>query len=279
MNRIDVKFKELRQVKRAALMPYLPLGYPTLATSQSLIQAIADAGADVIELGVPFSDPVADGPVIQRATHMALQNGMTLLKSLRMALDAREAGVSIPLVMMGYYNPILQFGIEAFTHAAAEAGIDGLIVPDLPPEEAGALGTACQAHDLDLIFLAAPTSSSARLQEIAEATRGFLYLVSVTGVTGARDRVPADLPEFIGRVRAVTEKPICVGFGIANAETALSVARMADGVIVGSALVSRIGDGNAVAAAKSFVSQLRVAIDRSSQAPPDRSEDVAGPAA
>jgi tryptophan synthase alpha chain len=265
MNRIENKFRELREFKRAALMPYLPLGYPTLDASRALIRAVADAGADVIELGIPFSDPLADGPVIQRATHIALQNGMTLLKGLRMAFDARAAGVSIPLVMMGYYNPILQFGIEAFAHAAMEAGVDGLIVPDLPPEEAGTLDAACRAHDLDLVFLAAPTSTTARLVKIAEATRGFLYLVSVTGVTGARDQIAADLPDFVARVRAVTEKPVCVGFGIANAETAQRVARIADGVIVGSALVSRIGDGDTAGAAKGFVRQLRDAIDRSGQ--------------
>lgn len=263
MNRIEDKFRELRKDKRAALMPYLPLGYPTLDASRDLIRAVADAGADVIELGIPFSDPLADGPVIQRATHVALQNGMTVLKGLRMAFDARAAGVDIPLVMMGYYNPILQFGIEAFAHAAMEAGVDGLIVPDLPPEEAGTLDAACRAHKVDLVFLAAPTSTTARLVKIAEATRGFLYLVSVTGVTGARDEVATDLPDFVARVRAVTKKPVCVGFGIANADTAQRVARWADGVIVGSALVSRIGDGDAAASAKSFVRQLRDAIDRS----------------
>ncbi len=263
MNRIDQRFKELRQSGRAALMPYLPLGYPTIEVSRDLIRAVADSGADVIELGIPFSDPLADGPVIQRATHLALQNGMTLLKGLRMALDARNAGVSIPLVMMGYYNPILQFGIEALAHAAMEAGVDGLIVPDLPPEEAGPLDAACRAHDIDLVFLAAPTSTSARLRKIADATSGFLYLVSVTGVTGAREQVAADLPDFVARVRSATKKPVAVGFGIANLETARQVARIADGVIVGSALVSRIGDGDAEVAAKSFVSQLRDAIDQS----------------
>ncbi len=260
MNRIDQKFSELRECKRAALMPYLPLGYPTVEVSGDLIRGVADAGADILELGIPFSDPLADGPVIQRATQVALQNGMTLVKGLRMVLDARKAGVTIPLVLMSYYNPVLQFGIEAFAHAAMEAGVDGLIVSDLPPEEAGALCSACRAHNLDLVFLAAPTSTTNRLEKVAEATRGFLYLVAVTGVTGARDQLADDLPNFVARVRAITSRPVCVGFGIASADAAQRVARIADGVIVGSALVSRIGDGNATNAAKSFVSELRSAM-------------------
>jgi tryptophan synthase alpha chain len=163
---------------------------------------------------------------------------------------------------MGYYNPILQFGVEKFARAARDAGVDGLIVPDLPPEEAGATSAASQANDLDLIFLAAPTSTPARLQLIGDATRGFVYLVSVTGVTGARDQIAADLGEFVARVRAVTAKPVCVGFGIANAETARSVAHIADGVIVGSALVAKIGEnGQAVDAAKGFIAELRAGID------------------
>lgn len=262
MNRIDGKFGELKEMKRAALMPYLPLGYPTMDASQQLIRAVADAGADVIELGVPFSDPLADGPVIQRATQIALQNGMTLARCLEMVRAARDAGVTIPLVLMGYINPILRFGIEELMRAAKDAGVEGLIVPDLPPEEAHALDAASRAGDLDLIFLAAPTSTPVRLQKIADATRGFLYLVSVMGVTGARDQVASDLSDFVARVRGVTTKPICVGFGIASAESAKRVAHLADGVIVGSALVSRIGDpNNAVESAREFVAELHAAID------------------
>jgi tryptophan synthase alpha chain len=263
MNRIDETFMQLKTKNRAALMPYLPLGYPTLDVSAQLIRAVADSGADLIELGVPFSDPLADGPVIQRATQIALQNGMTLAKCLAMVRAARDAGVTTPLTLMGYYNPLLRFGIGAFARAAKEVGADGLIVPDLPPEEASPLDTACRAHDLDLIFLAAPTSPPVRVQKIAQATRGFLYLVSVVGVTGARDQVAPDLAEFVARVCAATSKPVCVGFGIANAESARCVAQIADGVIVGSALVAQIGDAvNAVDAAKNFVTELRAAMDR-----------------
>lgn len=264
MNRVDRKFAELKKERRAALMPYLPLGFPNLDISRQLIFAVASSGADVIELGIPFSDPLADGPVIQRATHTALQNGMTTTKCLEMVRNAREDGVTNPLVMMGYYNPILRFGIEKFVRAAKDAGADGILVPDLPPEEAGALDAACRAHELDLIFLASPTSTPARLRLIGEATRGFVYLVSVTGVTGARDQVVVDLGDFVARVRAVTPKPVCVGFGIANAESAKTVANLADGVIVGSALVSRIEeDGGGVDAASKFVSELRAGIDAS----------------
>lgn len=261
-NRIDHTLAELKKQNRAALMPYLPLGYPTMDASADLIRAAADAGADLLELGVPFSDPLADGPVIQRATHVALQNGMTLAKSLGMVQQARAAGVTLPLTLMGYYNPILRFGISAFVQAACDAGVDGLIVPDLPLEEAGPLDAACRTRNLHLIFLAAPTSTPARLQKIGDATRGFMYLVSVVGVTGARDQMGADLLDFVARTRAVTTKPVCVGFGIASVESARQVARIADGVIVGSALVSKIGEeGNAVAAAGEFIGELRKGIE------------------
>jgi len=264
MSRLDTTFDKLKVERRKALMPYLPLGYPTLETSCQLIRAAAEAGADVIELGVPFSDPLADGPVIQHATHVALQNGITLAKCFEFAREAREWGVTIPLVLMGYYNPLLDFGLEVCARAAQASGVDGFIVPDMPPEEASALDAACRAYDLDLIFLAAPTSTQERLRIIADATRGFLYLVSVTGVTGARDQVAAGLGEFVGRVRAITSKPICVGFGIASVESARDVADVADGVIVGSALVSRIGNDNAVKAARTFISELRSGIDANS---------------
>ncbi|MBI5303493.1 MAG: tryptophan synthase subunit alpha [Chloroflexi bacterium] len=261
MNRIEEKFVELGTQQRAALMPYLPLGYPTVEESQDLIRVIADAGADMIELGVPFSDPLADGPVIQHATQVALKNGVTLAKCLAMARAARDAGVTIPLILMGYANPILRYGIAAFARDAQNAGVDGLIVPDLPPEEAGAFDAATRAHDLALIFLAAPTSTPERLQKIAAATRGFVYLVSVVGVTGARAQLAADLSSFVARVRAITSKPVCVGFGIANAESARQVAQIADGVIVGSALVNKIGNGNAIQAAREFIAELRGAIN------------------
>lgn len=261
MNRIETKFTSLRQEGRAALMPYLPLGYPTPEVSRELIRVVEDAGADLIELGIPFSDPLADGPVIQHATQVALQNGMTVAECLQLVRDVRAAAVSIPLVLMGYYNPIFRYGVERFARDAGTAGADGLIVPDLPPEEADELTRACEAASLALVFLAAPTSTEERLRKIADATRGFLYLVSLTGVTGIREAMPPELGAFVRRARALTDKPLCVGFGVSNAATARQVGEIADGVIVGSALVSRIADpAVAAASAREFVSGLRQAL-------------------
>ncbi len=257
MNRIDETFNALKS-KRAALMPYLPLGYPNIQVSRELIRVAQDAGADILELGVPFSDPLADGPVIQHATQIALENGMSLKKCLDLVQDARANSVTIPLVLMGYYNPILQYDLKKFARDAFEVGADGVIVPDLPMEEADALQDAAREQDLQVIFLAAPTSSDERLKKISKATRGFLYLVSLTGVTGAREGLPEGIAEFVARTRAVTSKPLCVGFGISNAENAGRVANFADGVIVGSALVSKIGDAsNAAENARAFLRELR----------------------
>ncbi|MGB8647012.1 MAG: tryptophan synthase subunit alpha [Anaerolineae bacterium] len=262
MNRIEETFVRLKGEGRAAVMPYLPLGYPTIETSQQLIRAAVEAGADLIELGIPFSDPLADGPVIQHATQIALENGMTLAQCLDMVRQARADGVSIPLTLMGYYNPILRYGLARFAGDAQTAGADGVIVPDLPPEEAGELKQACDRCGLHLIFLAAPTSTDERLNKIAQATSGFLYLVSLVGVTGAREALPSALAQFIQRTRAVTGKPLGVGFGIANAESARRVADLADGVIVGSALVARIADpATAVAQAHAFIAELRGAVE------------------
>ncbi|MBI4672856.1 MAG: tryptophan synthase subunit alpha [Chloroflexi bacterium] len=264
MNRIDEVFQTLRN-QRAALMPYLPLGYPTLAASHDLICAAQDAGANMLELGIPFSDPLADGPVIQHATQAALENGMDLGKCLDMVQDVRDHGVTIPLILMGYYNPLLRYDVKKFARDAFEAGADGVIAPDVPVEEAEELKHALHAQELHLILLAAPTSSDERLRKIGKSTRGFLYLVSLTGVTGARAGVPAGLEEFIKRARAATDKPVCVGFGIADAASAKRVAELADGVIVGSALVQKIGDAsNAVENARQFIGELWQAIHQKS---------------
>lgn len=246
-------------------MPYLPLGFPTAEMSRRLICEAPKAGANILELGIPFSDPLADGPVIQHAAQVALRNGMTTARCLRMVSDARADGVVVPLVLMGYYNPILRFGMERFAKEAKESGADGIIVPDLPPEEAGGLQRACQANELSLVFLAAPTSTDERLRRIAQETQGFLYLVSLTGVTGARDALPPELGQFVQRTRAVTDKPLCIGFGISNGTTARQAAEIADGVIVGSALVSRIGEpATALENARQFLADLRDAVDQRS---------------
>lgn len=265
MNRLDSTFAELKTARRAALMPYLPLGYPTMAVSRELIRAASDAGADILELGVPFSDPLADGPVIQRATEIALANGMTLARCLEMVAEARGAGVTIPLVLMGYANPLFRYGLERFAANACAAGADGVIVPDLPVEESGALAAACDRSGLALVLLAAPTSSPERLKAIGAATRGFLYLVSLAGVTGERGNLAEGLPDLIAHARAATTRPVCVGFGISSAANAHHVAELADGVIVGSALVAKIGDPEtAVRQASAFVSELRQAVSRGS---------------
>jgi tryptophan synthase alpha chain len=252
---------------RAALMPYFTLGYPDADTSEAVIRAIAAAGADLIELGVPFSDPLADGPTIQRSTQVALEGGMTVARCLALTGRLRETGVPQALLLMGYVNPIIAYGAAHFIADAAAAGADGLIIPDLPPEEAGAHGAgeieaACSAHGLALVYLAAPTSTEERLATLAARTTGFLYLVSVAGVTGARDGLPPNLAAFVERARSVARTPVAVGFGIATPAQAYAVGQLTDGVIVGSALINAVtGAADPAAAARRFVSGLRAAFD------------------
>lgn len=237
LDRIAAAFAATRAEGRAALMPYYTLGYPDAATSEAVIRAVAAAGADLIELGMPFSDPLADGPTIQRSTQTALEAGMTIGGCLALTGRLRAGGLAQPFLLMGYINPVLAYGATRFVSDAAAAGADGLIIPDLPPEEAGELAAACAAHRLALIHLAAPNSTDERLALLAAVTTGFLYLVSVAGVTGVRPGLPADLADFIGRARRVARTPIAVGFGIATPAQARAVGRLADGVIVGSALI------------------------------------------
>jgi tryptophan synthase alpha chain len=262
MDRISRTFDHLRETGRTALMPFLTMGYPRLESALALVPALVEAGADLIELGMPFSDPLADGATIQAAGQQALANGMTLSRCLEQAAELRSRGVGVPFVLMGYYNPILQMGLAGFARRAAEAGIDGLIVPDLPPEEADPLRSALEAAGIALVFLLAPTSDEARIRLVAGCSRGFLYLVSLTGVTGTRDQLPADLEAFAALARAATGMPLAVGFGISTPAHAARVARLADGVIVGSALIKRIGSArDPVAAARDFVASLRAGID------------------
>jgi tryptophan synthase alpha chain len=230
------------QPHRAAFMPYTVLGYPTPGKSLAAVQALVAAGADLLELGVPFSDPLADGPTIQAATQRALENGVTTGDCIAMVAALRACGMDTPALLMGYVNPILAYGIQRFVADSAAAGVDGFIVPDLPPEEAGELEAACRQHNLALVYLLAPTSPPERVALVAEKSQGFIYLVSLTGVTGARDRLPPDLADFVARVRAADPsagKPLAVGFGISSGQQARAVAQLADGVIVGSALVQR----------------------------------------
>ncbi|GAB4526658.1 MAG: tryptophan synthase subunit alpha [Anaerolineales bacterium] len=238
-------------------MPYYPLGYPDYAISLDVVCALAESGAGLIELGLPFSDPLADGPTIQRATQIALQGGMTTARGLEAVRTLRARGVQQPLVLMGYLNPLLAYGLPRFVEEAADSGADGFIVPDLPPEEAGDFQALCARHDLAQIFLLAPNATPARIALVSGMTRGFLYLVSVTGITGARQALPETLAAFVRRVRAVTEKPLAVGFGISTPAQVQAVGALAEGVIVGSALIRAVEAGAEPAeAAREFMAYL-----------------------
>lgn len=261
MSRIGQTFHRLKEAGRTALMPYLTMGYPALNSALELVPALAEAGADLIELGVPFSDPLADGATIQASSQRALENGMSLARCLDQAQALRAQGVAVPLVMMGYYNPILQMGIATFARRAAAAGVDGAIVPDLPPIESGDLQEALRGEGIGLVFLLAPTADEQRVRDIAERASGFLYLVSLIGVTGARDHLPAELEAFVARVRAITDLPLAVGFGIGTPQQAARVARIADGVIVGSAVIRSLSGERPVASASAFVRALREGMD------------------
>ncbi len=220
----------------AAFIPYVTAGYPSMEATLEAVQLLEECGADMVEIGIPFSDPLADGVTIQRASFHALQAGVTPDSCLKAARALRQK-VKLPLVFMSYFNPLLSYGLEAFCAEAARAGVDGIIVPDLPPEEAGGLEEAAVSCGLDTIYLLAPTSSDERIRRVARHSRGFIYLVSVTGVTGVRENLPPGLGEFVARVRKLAVQPLCVGFGISAPEQAKEVARIADGVIVGSRLV------------------------------------------
>jgi tryptophan synthase alpha chain len=252
MNRIENAFKN-----KPIFMPYFPLGYPDLETSIDVIEALAKNGADLIEVGLSFSDPLADGPVIQRATQVALEKGITIKKSLRAIQEIRSRGVDIPLILMGYYNPMLAYGLEKFVHDAMDAGADGFIVPDLPLEEGEEFTSILIGADScphpPLIQMLAPTTPNERMEMIARNARGFIYLVSVTGVTGERKSISEGLGELIARVRQHTSIPVCVGFGIGTPQQAKEVGRLADGVIVGTACVKAIGGSESlVETAKEF---------------------------
>jgi tryptophan synthase alpha chain len=247
MSRIAAVFARLAAEGRAGLIPYLTAGDPDLATTRDCVLAAADAGADLLELGIPFSDPMADGPVIQRSAVRALAANTSLRRVLELVAELRPR-VAMPIVLFGYYNPFLQYDLAALGRDAAAAGADGILCVDAPPEEAGDLRAAARANRLDLIPLLAPTTPVARARMIARDASGFLYFVSVLGVTGARDRLPPELPAMIARVRGVTALPIGVGFGVQTPEQAGWVASFADAVIVGSALVRELEAGPAAEA-------------------------------
>jgi tryptophan synthase alpha chain len=267
---IAAAFRDRRAAQRAALMPYLTLGYPTAEISLRAVIAVAQKGADLLELGIPFSDPLADGPTIQHSTQVALEQGLNVHRCLELTAQIRASGVEQPLLLMGYVNPILAYGIENYVRDAALAGADGLIVPDLPLEEAHELEAACQRHNLALVFLLSPASPLERLERLARQTSGFLYLVSLTGVTGARDTISDELPAFILRARAAAHTPLAVGFGISTPQQAAEVGALCDGVIIGSALIntmrSALENGlDPASAAGDFVKSLRHELDNSTK--------------
>lgn len=247
--------------RSAALMPYYTLGYPDRATSLDIVTAIA-VDSDLLELGVPFSDPLADGPTIQHSTQVALEQGTTLAGCLEMVRELRQRGVETPILLFGYYNPFLAYGLEALCRNAREAGAQGFIVPDLPPEEAADMNEAATAEGMAYIYFLAPTSSPERIAAVTNRATGFIYLVSVTGVTGARQSLHSDLSGFIERVRSHTSVPLAVGFGISTPQQTAAIGEMADGVIIGSALINAVdrSESNKAGAAAGFVRSLREAL-------------------
>lgn len=239
-NRLFEKISEARRNRRKLFCAFLTLGYPNVRTSEKLIAGLAERGVDIIELGFPFSDPLADGPTIQFSSEQALARGVTLHDAFRVVSRLRRRGVALPILFFSYLNPIYHFGIKRFPRALKKAGFDGLIVPDCPPEEDRALWQGCHAHGIASVFLAAPTTTSGRARKIFARSEGFLYYVSLRGVTGARKGFPQDLARGLRRVKHGNSKPVLVGFGISTPEQVRKVSRLADGVIVGSALVERI---------------------------------------
>ena len=264
VGRIARKFEELARADELGLVAYITAGDPTLAATEEVVVAAAEAGADVIELGVPFSDPVADGPTIQRASERALKSGTTLAGVIGLVKRIR-AKSQVPLVLFSYFNPILQMGLERFAAAAAEAGADGVLATDLTPEEASEYRATLQAHGLDTIFLVAPTSTDERISRIAEASSGFLYLISRTGVTGAREVLPEDLPALVRRVRRFTRLPIAVGFGISLPSHVSVLGGIVDAAVVGSALVAEIEKAASAEAAAASVAERVGALKRAAR--------------
>ncbi len=263
MSRIEERFRMLRERGERAMVVFLTAGDPDLETTEALILAMAESGADVIEIGVPFSDPIADGPTIQRSSERGLASGATLRRILAQAQRLRPK-IEVPLLLMGYANPFYAMGEGRFARDAASVGVDGVIVPDLPPEEGASLFAKLQREGIDNVLLAAPTTTRDRMQLIAEHTRGFLYYVSLTGVTSARAGLTAGIEEGVALAKEFTDLPVCVGFGISKPEHARAVGEFADGVVVGSAIVDLIeaagSRDKAVESVASYVSEMKNAL-------------------
>jgi tryptophan synthase alpha chain len=257
MSRIGKRFKAIHKNQGKAFIPYIMAGDPSLARTRDLVRILEDCGADIIELGVPFSDPLADGPTIQQAAQRALRQGVTLASVVDFVADLRKT-TQIPIVIMTYYNLIFKYGDERFIRDAASAGIDGMIIPDLPPDEAEVIMGYARAAGFDIIFLLAPTSTQQRIRKVARASGGFIYYVSITGITGNRLTLDPAIGQHIADIRQAGKKPVAIGFGVSTPEEAASVAGYADGVIVGSAIVRRVNDPDEQL--RSYLKSLREAI-------------------
>ncbi len=254
-------FARARADRRTTFMPFFTIGYPDYVTSLAAVEALVEAGADAVELGIPFSDPLADGPTIQHSSQVALANGIRVADCIEAVRTLRARGVTVPLVLMGYVNPVLTYGLERYARDAAGAGANGFIVPDLPPEEAEKqFAGYCTANGLGLIPLLAPTSTPERIRQVVAVARGFVYLVSVTGVTGARAALPTDLSDYVRRVRSLTTLPLAVGFGISTPEQVRTLGKRVDGVVVASALIRLMEtETDALDAVRRLASSLRAA--------------------
>ncbi len=259
MNRIDLTFQTLRDKKKKAFLAFITAGDPSLKATEELVLAFERSGVDIVELGVPFSDPLADGPTIQASSQRALNNKVSLEKIIRTVENIRKRS-NIPIVLMTYYNPVFSLGEERFVRQAKQAGVDGVIIPDLPPEEAAQLIRVAKKADFRTIFFISPTTTSQRMKTIVKASTGFIYYVSLTGVTGSRSKLPSDIVHQIKKAKRLTKQPICIGFGISNPTQVKELSRISDGVIVGSAIVKAIvknqGKANLVRNVESFVRSL-----------------------
>jgi len=264
MSRIQACFESLQTARRKALIPYITAGDPHPSLTVPLLRALVEAGADILELGVPFSDPMADGPVVQRASERALKHGVGLRDVLALVVEFRSQDAKTPIVLMGYANPVEAMGVENFVAAAKQAGVDGVIVVDYPPEECESFATLARRNGIDPIFLLAPTSTDKRIQDVARAGSGYLYYVSLRGITGAGHIDVSEVAARIPKIRAATKLPIGVGFGIRDAESACRIAETADAVVIGSRIIEVIesaGAGQAPARVREFLSPIRKALD------------------
>lgn len=262
MTRIDAKFAALKAEGKKAFVSYVMAGDPDYETARDVVLGLPAAGVDIIELGLPFTDPMADGPTIQLAGQRALEAGMTLNRTLDIVRELRAVDDTTPVVIMGYYNPIYSMGVETFLNVAKEAGVDGLIVVDLPPEEDSELCIPAKAAGINFIRLATPTTDDARLPKVLENTSGFVYYVSITGITGAGSASAADVAPEVARIKSQTDLPVIVGFGIKTPEAAQDIAAVADGAVVGSAIVEKIGAGEAVQDVLGYVADLAAGAHR-----------------